>query len=52
MSCLWTFWQWLLGKDDKIDENKEISPAYKKIQCTAIMESCSDLIKEVNSENK
>ena len=35
--------------EDKIDENKEISPAYKKIQCTAIMESCSDLIKEVNN---
>ena len=35
--------------EDKIDENKEISPAYKKIQCAAIMESCSDLIKEVNN---
>ena len=35
--------------EDKIDENKEISPAYKKIQCTAIMESRSDLIKEVNN---
>ena len=35
--------------EDKIDENKEISPAYKKIQCTAIMESCSGLIKEVNN---
>lgn len=35
--------------EDKIEENKEISPAYKKIQCAAIMESCSDLIKEVNN---
>src|SRR5574344_1223156 len=35
--------------EDKIDENKENSPAYKKIKCIAIMESCSDLIKEVNN---
>ena len=35
--------------EDKIDENKEITPAYKKIKCKEIMESCSDLIKEVNN---